>query len=145
MRSVRPSPRFGQTPRYTADSCTSRPLTQRLPGVYPLSLPNRAVTALTGVTINQYLSEKFLVFGGKLNTLDGYEQPLTGSATDSAVSRPGGDRSHRRFTRQRRLLILSGRQEIDIERARTSGVGVVVRSKTYEKPRTACRQERITC
>ncbi len=60
----------------------SKPLTQRLSEVYPLSLPNGAVTALTGTTINPYLSELFLVYGGKVNTLDGCEQPLTGSAAD---------------------------------------------------------------
>ena len=46
-----------------------------------LALPdtNGWVTALTGVTFAQQLSEQLLVYGGKLNTLDGFEQPLTGA------------------------------------------------------------------
>lgn len=43
-------------------------------------LPDGSVTALTGVTFTQTLSEEFLVYGGKLNTLDGFEQPLTGAS-----------------------------------------------------------------
>lgn len=42
-------------------------------------LPNGTVTALTNVTLTQNLSETFQVFAGKLNTLDGLEQPLTGA------------------------------------------------------------------
>jgi porin len=42
-----------------------------------LPQPSGSVTALTGVTLTQYLSEKMLIYGGKLNTLDGFEQPLT--------------------------------------------------------------------
>ena len=42
--------------------------------------PNGSVTALTNVTITQNVTEEFLVYGGKLNTLDGYEQPLTGAS-----------------------------------------------------------------
>lgn len=38
------------------------------------------VTALTGVKITQALSESLLVFGGKINTLDGFSQPFTGGA-----------------------------------------------------------------
>ena len=46
-----------------------------------LALPQRSgsVTALTGVTFTQDLTEELQFFGGKLNTLDGYEQPLTGA------------------------------------------------------------------
>ncbi len=43
-------------------------------------VPNGAVTALTGVKFTQFLSEQFLVFGGKLNLLDGFNQPFTGGA-----------------------------------------------------------------
>jgi porin len=43
-------------------------------------LPNGAVTALTGVKFTQALSERFMVFGGKLNLLDGFAQPFTGGA-----------------------------------------------------------------
>lgn len=42
-------------------------------------LATGSVTALTGVTFTQDLSDQFQVFGGKLNTLDGFEQPLTGA------------------------------------------------------------------
>jgi porin len=42
-------------------------------------LPNGAVTALTGVTFTQSLTDELEIFGGKFNTLDGYEQPLTGA------------------------------------------------------------------
>ena len=34
---------------------------------------------LTGVTFTQSLSKEFQVYGGKLNTLDGFKQPLTGA------------------------------------------------------------------
>jgi porin len=44
-----------------------------------LPLPSGPVNALTGVTFTQILSEEFQVFAGKLNTLDGYQQPLTGA------------------------------------------------------------------
>lgn len=42
-------------------------------------LPTGTVTALTNVTFTQSLSEAFQVFAGKLNTMDGFEQPLTGA------------------------------------------------------------------
>jgi porin len=41
---------------------------------------NTPVTALTGVKVTQALSESFVVFGGKINTLDGFDQPFTGGA-----------------------------------------------------------------
>jgi porin len=41
-------------------------------------VPNGAVAALTGVKFTQFLSENFLVYGGKINTLDDYHQPFTG-------------------------------------------------------------------
>ena len=44
-----------------------------------LPLPSGSVTALTGVTFTQNLSEELQIFGGKLNTLDDFEQPLTGA------------------------------------------------------------------
>jgi porin len=43
-------------------------------------VPNGSVTALTGVKFTQALSENFIVFGGKLNLLDGFNQPFTGGA-----------------------------------------------------------------
>jgi porin len=48
----------------------------------PQSLPNSngPVTALTGVKFTQALSENFLVYAGKINTLDGFNQPFTGGA-----------------------------------------------------------------
>ena len=39
---------------------------------------NGSVNALTGVQFNQFLSEQFGVFFGKLNTLDGFNQPFAG-------------------------------------------------------------------
>ncbi|MCE9608231.1 MAG: carbohydrate porin [Planctomycetia bacterium] len=42
-------------------------------------LPSGTVTALTNVTFTQSFSEAFQVFAGKLNTMDGSEQPLTGA------------------------------------------------------------------
>jgi porin len=42
--------------------------------------PNTPVTALTGVKVTQALSESVVVFGGKINTLDGFNQPFTGGA-----------------------------------------------------------------
>jgi porin len=39
---------------------------------------NGAVAALTGVKFTQYLSEQFMVYGGKLNMLDEFRQPFTG-------------------------------------------------------------------
>jgi porin len=41
---------------------------------------NTTVPALTGVKVTQALSERFLVFAGKINTLDGFNQPFTGGA-----------------------------------------------------------------
>jgi porin len=38
------------------------------------------ITALTGVKLTQALSESFVVFAGKINTLDGFNQPFTGGA-----------------------------------------------------------------
>jgi porin len=38
------------------------------------------VFALTGAKFTQALSERFLVFGGKINVLDGFNQPFTGGA-----------------------------------------------------------------
>jgi porin len=40
--------------------------------------PNGSVTALTGVKFTQALSERLLVFAGKLNLGDAYNQPFTG-------------------------------------------------------------------
>lgn len=42
-------------------------------------LATGSVTALTGVTFTQSLSDELQVYFGKLNTLDGFEQPLTGA------------------------------------------------------------------
>lgn len=46
-----------------------------------LTLPQQdgSITALTGVTFSQYLSDELLVYCGKLNTLDDFQQPLTGA------------------------------------------------------------------
>ncbi len=47
-------------------------LAQSLPG------GNGSVTALTGVKFTQALSESLIVYGGKINTLDNFNQPFTG-------------------------------------------------------------------
>jgi porin len=46
-----------------------------------LSVPlsSGTVTGLTGVKFTQVLSENLLVYAGKLNTLDDFQQPLTGA------------------------------------------------------------------
>ena len=43
--------------------------------------PNGSVTALTGVKFTQFLSETMLVYAGKINTLDNFNQPLTGASS----------------------------------------------------------------
>jgi porin len=43
-------------------------------------IPNGEVTALTRVKVTQALSENFVVFGGKINVLDEFNQPFTGGA-----------------------------------------------------------------
>jgi porin len=45
-----------------------------------LPVPGGEVTALTGVKITQALSENLIVFLGKINTADGFNQPFTGGA-----------------------------------------------------------------
>jgi porin len=45
-----------------------------------LPISKGSVTALTGVKVTQALSENFLVYAGKINTLDGFGQPFTGGA-----------------------------------------------------------------
>jgi porin len=42
-------------------------------------LPTGSITALSGVTFTQKLSEDLEVYTGKINTQDGFEQPLTGA------------------------------------------------------------------
>ena len=53
-----------------------------LPVSLAQSLPSSqgSVTALSGVKVTQALSENFVLFAGKINTLDGFNQPFTGSA-----------------------------------------------------------------
>lgn len=41
--------------------------------------PNGSITALSGVTFTQSLSEDLEVYAGKINTQEGFEQPLTGA------------------------------------------------------------------
>lgn len=43
--------------------------------------PNGSITALTGVKFTQFLSEKSMVYAGKINTLDDFKQPITGAGT----------------------------------------------------------------
>ncbi len=44
-------------------------------------LPTGSVTALTGVTLTQVLSDELEFYAGKFNTLDDFEQPLTGAGS----------------------------------------------------------------
>jgi len=39
-------------------------------------VPDQGVTALTGVKLTQFLSEQFLVFAGKINVVDAYQNPF---------------------------------------------------------------------
>ncbi|MCX7419139.1 MAG: carbohydrate porin [Planctomycetia bacterium] len=41
--------------------------------------PNGSVSALTDVKFTQFLSENMLVYAGKINTVDGFKQPITGA------------------------------------------------------------------
>ena len=45
--------------------------------------PNGTVEGLTAVKVTQFLSENFLVFGGRLNLLDSFSQPLTGATQNT--------------------------------------------------------------
>jgi len=53
-----------------------------LPAVLAEAVPQATgyVTALTGVKFTQFLSESFLLYAGKINTLDDFYQPFTGGA-----------------------------------------------------------------
>ena len=66
--------RYGETVSSLAGTLLAPNLLLALPQ------PSGSVTALTGVTFTQYLSEELLVYGGKLNTQDDFEQPLTGAS-----------------------------------------------------------------
>ena len=65
--------RYGES----AGSVAGTLLSPNLLLAFPLA--NGDVTALTGVTLTQNLSERLQVYGGKLNTLDDFAQPLTGA------------------------------------------------------------------
>lgn len=65
--------RYGETANSLAGTLLAPNLLLALPQ------PSGSVTALTGVTITQVLSDSLEVFGGKINTLDDYLQPLTGA------------------------------------------------------------------
>ena len=41
--------------------------------------PNGTVSALSDVKFTQFLSENMLVYAGKINTFDGFKQPITGA------------------------------------------------------------------
>jgi porin len=45
-----------------------------------LPKPNGYANGLTAVKVTQFLSENMLVFGGKLNLLDGFQQQITGAS-----------------------------------------------------------------
>jgi porin len=69
-----------------AESIYGRSINQSTGTLLPVSIaqlvpvPNGYVTALTGVKFTQFLSEQFLVYGGKINLLDNFSQPFTGGA-----------------------------------------------------------------
>lgn len=64
--------RYGET----VDSSTGAIMPSNVGMLFPTT--NGSATALTGVKITQALSEEFLVFGGKINTLDGLTQTYAG-------------------------------------------------------------------
>lgn len=63
---------FGQSANAAAGTVLPVSLGQLFP------VPNETVTALTSVKFTQFLSKNFAVFGGKINTLDGFNQPYAG-------------------------------------------------------------------
>lgn len=65
--------RYGESAAAVAGSLSSPNLLLAFPAA------GGDVTALTGVTLTQNLSERLQIYGGKLNTLDGFAQPLTGA------------------------------------------------------------------
>ena len=65
--------RYGETVNSLAGTLLPPNLLLALP------LPEGAVTALTGVTFTQNVSDELQIYYGKFNTLDDYEQPLTGA------------------------------------------------------------------
>ena len=64
---------YGQSSNGQTGAITPMSTAQDVPVPFP-------VTALTGVKVTQALSEHFVLFGGKLNMLDGFNQPFTGGA-----------------------------------------------------------------
>ncbi|MFO0814737.1 MAG: carbohydrate porin [Gemmatales bacterium] len=72
---------FGQSANFAAG--TVLPVSQGQ--IFPV--PNETVTALTGVKYTQFLSKNFAVFGGKLNTLDDFNQPYaSGRGVDAFMN-----------------------------------------------------------
>lgn len=65
--------RYGES----ANSIGGTLMAPNLMSAFPTSAGS--VTALTNVTFTQSLCEELEIFAGKLNTLDGFEQPLTGA------------------------------------------------------------------
>ena len=65
---------FGDSINGSAGTLMPIAIAQALPSA------NGSVTALTGVKFTQALSETFIVYGGKINTLDNFNQPFTGGA-----------------------------------------------------------------
>ena len=65
--------RYGQS----ANSLTGAMMPTNL--LLAVPQPNGTVTALTGVQVNQFLSESMMVFGGRLNMFDGFKQQITGA------------------------------------------------------------------
>lgn len=63
---------FGESANFAAGTIFPVSLGQIFP------MPDDTVTALTGIKYTQFLSKNFAVFGGKINTLDNFNQPYAG-------------------------------------------------------------------
>jgi porin len=63
---------FGQSINSFTGALLPNSMAQAVP------IPDGPVNALTGVKFTQALSENFVLFGGKINTLDGFNPPLNG-------------------------------------------------------------------
>lgn len=65
--------RYGES----ANSLTGALMPVNLMSAFPN--PNGTVSALSDVKFTQFLSENMLVYAGKINTFDGFKQPITGA------------------------------------------------------------------
>jgi porin len=67
--------RYGETANSLAGTLLAPNLLLALPQ------PSGSVTALTGVTFTQNVTDELQIYFGKFNTLDDYKQPLTGASS----------------------------------------------------------------